>query len=75
MRYDVEYRCSFEYEPPAAESHNELRVVPATDDDQVVQHARVTTTPGARARTAGSGCRACTSCRRQACTEPLKKSK
>ena len=51
MRHELTYRCRFDYSEPAAESHNELRVVPLTDDDQVVQHARVETQPGARVLT------------------------
>lgn len=51
MRYDLRYRCAFTYEQPAAESHNELRACPSTDEDQTVLHARVVATPSARVLT------------------------
>ena len=51
MRYDVTYRCRFAYEAPAAESHNELRACPSSDDHQHVVHARVVTSPSARVLT------------------------
>lgn len=51
MRYDVRYHCAFDYDQPAAESHNELRACPANDGDQTVLHARVVTAPSARVLT------------------------
>lgn len=51
MRYDIRYRCSFEYDQPAAESHNELRACPSSDEHQTVLHARVVTVPSARVLT------------------------
>jgi transglutaminase-like putative cysteine protease len=51
VRYEITYRCRFDYEGTAAENQNELRVVPSTDALQAVQHARVTTRPGARVLT------------------------
>ena len=51
MRHEIEYRCTLTYDGAAAESHNELRAVPLTDERQTTLHARVQTTPGARVLT------------------------
>lgn len=51
MRYEITYRCRFDYDGTAAENQNELRVVPSSDPLQAVQHARVSTRPGARVLT------------------------
>lgn len=48
MRLDIRYRCSFEYDEPVRESHNELRVIPSSDQRQQLISARVSTTPHAR---------------------------
>jgi transglutaminase-like putative cysteine protease len=48
VRLDIRYRCSFEYDEPVRESHNELRVIPSSDQRQQLISARVATTPHAR---------------------------
>ena len=48
MRFDIRYRCSFEYDAPVRDSQNELRVCPASDHQQSVLSYRVLISPTAR---------------------------
>ena len=48
MRLDIRYVTRFRYAGTVAESQNELRAAPATDDHQWLVHYHVTTTPSSR---------------------------
>jgi transglutaminase-like putative cysteine protease len=48
VRFEIRYRCSFEYDELVRESQNELRAAPTSDDRQSLISYRVTTTPSAR---------------------------
>jgi transglutaminase-like putative cysteine protease len=48
MRFEIRYRCAFEYDELVRESQNELRAAPASDEHQSLISYRVTTTPPAR---------------------------
>jgi transglutaminase-like putative cysteine protease len=48
MRLDIRYFTRFSYEHPVRESHNELRVCPASDARQQLVSYRLTTTPASR---------------------------
>ncbi|MEX0836276.1 MAG: transglutaminase family protein [Nitriliruptor sp.] len=48
MRLDIRYSTRFDYETSVAESQNELRACPASDDRQALLHYNVTTTPSSR---------------------------
>jgi transglutaminase-like putative cysteine protease len=48
VRLDIRYVTRFRYAKTVAESQNELRAAPATDDHQWLVHYHVTTTPSSR---------------------------
>lgn len=48
MRFEIRYRCSFEYDELVRESQNELRAAPVSDEHQSLISYRVSTTPAAR---------------------------
>lgn len=48
MRLDIRYITAFRYDTPVAESQNELRACPATDQHQWLVHYHVTTSPSCR---------------------------
>lgn len=48
MRFDIRYHTRFTYEPAVAESHNELRACPVTDEYQRLVTYRVGVIPPAR---------------------------
>lgn len=48
MRFDIRYRTKFTYDPAVAESHNELRACPVTDEFQRLVTYRVGVAPPAR---------------------------
>lgn len=48
MRIDIRYLTRFRYAGPVAESQNELRACPSTDDHQQLVHYHVTTLPSSR---------------------------
>lgn len=48
MRFDIRYRTRFTYDPAVAESHNELRACPVTDEHQRLVTYRVGVAPPAR---------------------------
>lgn len=48
MRLEIHYTTRFHYSAPVAESQNELRACPVSDERQQLAHYRVTTTPSAR---------------------------
>jgi transglutaminase-like putative cysteine protease len=48
VRWELSHTSAFTYEEEVAESQNELRSCPTTDDVQTLLHHRATITPGAR---------------------------
>lgn len=48
MRLDIRYTTRFVYDQPVAESQNEIRACPASDERQALLHYNVTTTPSSR---------------------------
>jgi transglutaminase-like putative cysteine protease len=48
VRLDIRYSTRFVYDAPVAESQNELRACPASDDRQALLHYNVTTSPSSR---------------------------
>lgn len=48
MRFEIRYRCAFEYDQLVRESQNELRAAPVSDERQSLISYRVTTSPSAR---------------------------